>query len=375
MGFHLRKSIRVGPMRFNLSSSGVGVSAGVRGFRVGTGPRGNYVHMSKSGIWYRATLPPARGRRQEAPAEHAPLGQPAYGAEPSILPATHEALQEIESSAASTIVDSSSADLLREINEKRRTARLLPIVVIVALLASFAAVFSPWRLWLLPLLVVVGALGTWLAHRRDVLAKTVVLFYGMDQEMEKVYAVLHEWASTMASCSRAWHIEAQGRVHDRKYHAGASSIVRRSTTFIRRAEPPYLKTNIETVAIGVGRQVLHFFPDRVLVFDANGVGAVGYSQLQVTVDQTRFIEDGAVPPDAQVVDHTWKYVNKKGGPDRRFKDNRQLPVCLYDELSLRSGTGLNEVIQVSRSSVADGFARAIGLLAAKMPPELNAPTV
>lgn len=35
------------PFRFNLSNSGIGVSAGIKGFRVGTGPRGNYVHMGR----------------------------------------------------------------------------------------------------------------------------------------------------------------------------------------------------------------------------------------------------------------------------------------------------------------------------------------
>jgi hypothetical protein len=60
MGFYLRKSVSVGPLRFNLSKSGVGVSAGIRGLRFGTGPRGNYVHMGRHGIYYRATLPSAR---------------------------------------------------------------------------------------------------------------------------------------------------------------------------------------------------------------------------------------------------------------------------------------------------------------------------
>jgi hypothetical protein len=34
--------------------SGLGVSAGVPGFRVGTGPRGNYVHMGRHGVYCRA---------------------------------------------------------------------------------------------------------------------------------------------------------------------------------------------------------------------------------------------------------------------------------------------------------------------------------
>jgi hypothetical protein len=70
MGFYLRKSIKVGPIRFNLSKSGVGVSAGVTGFRIGTGPRGNYVHMGRGGIYYRKTLPSGTGETTAATFNH-----------------------------------------------------------------------------------------------------------------------------------------------------------------------------------------------------------------------------------------------------------------------------------------------------------------
>jgi len=62
MSFYLRKSVNVGPFRFNVSKSGIGVSTGFNGFRIGTGPRGNYVHMGAGGIYYRKTfrLKPAR---------------------------------------------------------------------------------------------------------------------------------------------------------------------------------------------------------------------------------------------------------------------------------------------------------------------------
>src|SRR5439155_9227662 len=56
MSFYLKKSLRFGPLRFNLSKSGIGVSAGVKGFRLGTGPRGNYIHAGRGGIYYRQTL-------------------------------------------------------------------------------------------------------------------------------------------------------------------------------------------------------------------------------------------------------------------------------------------------------------------------------
>jgi len=213
--------------------------------------------------------------------------------------------------------------------------------------------------------------GTFVAHSRDVLAKTIVLFYNFDPDMENAYGQLHSCAERLADCAAAWHIEAAGKVYDRKYHAGASNLVRRKSTFIRKAEPPYVKTNIETIAVGVGRQTLHFFPERVLVYDRNGVGAVDYKELRVNVAVTKFIESESVPEDAQVVGKTWKYVNKSGAPDRRFKDNKELPVCLYEEISLTSQSGLHEVLQVSRCGVGENFAEAIAMLGKKLPNETS----
>jgi len=62
MPLYIRKSVSVGPFRFNLSKSGLGVSIGVKGFRLGAGPRGNYIHVGRGGLYYRQTL----GRRTRA---------------------------------------------------------------------------------------------------------------------------------------------------------------------------------------------------------------------------------------------------------------------------------------------------------------------
>jgi hypothetical protein len=40
MAWRFRRSLKLGPLRLNLSKSGIGVSAGVRGFRVGTDAKG-----------------------------------------------------------------------------------------------------------------------------------------------------------------------------------------------------------------------------------------------------------------------------------------------------------------------------------------------
>ncbi|WP_119716988.1 DUF4236 domain-containing protein [Cognatilysobacter tabacisoli] len=362
MGFYLRKSISVGPFRFNLSQHGVGVSAGIKGLRIGTSPRGNYVHMGRGGLYYRATLPATPRVRQPRPAVPGSM-------DPPIPAGTHAALEDIESADASTIVDSSSRELLEEMNAKQQKARLWPTTAIGTGALTVLGLLGSWPIGVTGAALGLGLALTYAASMRDALAKTVVLFYHFDSEMERAYAQLHASAEKMAKVAAVWHIEAQGAVHDPKYHAGASSLVRRKATTVARASPPYVKTNIETVAVAVGRQTLHFFPDRVLVYDASSVGAVGYRELRLAVQSARFIEDGTPPHDATVVDRTWRYVNKSGGPDRRFSNNTELPICLYDEVALSSTSGLNEVVQLSRNGVAADFVSAVAALARVMPVE------
>src|SRR5260221_8770091 len=100
MGFYLRKSISVGPLRFNLSKSGVGVSAGIRGLRIGSGPRGNYVHMGRHGVYYRASLPSHQSSSPPA------VGQPASASAPTPPPAAHEVLAQVESGDVTHMHDS-----------------------------------------------------------------------------------------------------------------------------------------------------------------------------------------------------------------------------------------------------------------------------
>lgn len=362
MGLYLRKSITVGPFRFNLSKSGVGVSAGVRGFRVGMSPRGNYVQMGRGGLYYRATIPSG------SPSSTSPPSL-SNRRDPEIPPGTHDPLVDIESTEASQMVDSSSRELLEEISRKRGIVRLWPIAAIATGVLLILAFTSGWHPLLGIAVACVGAASTYAAYQSDSLRKTVVLFYDLEPTVESAYGALHAAASELSSCSSIWHIEASGRVHDRKYHAGASELVRRRKTAISKAEPPYLKTNIATVAIDVGRQTLHFFPDRVLVYDTNGVGAISYLDLNCTVSETRFVEDGAPPSDSEVVGRTWKYVNKSGGPDKRFKDNKEFPICLYEEILLSSTSGLNELIQVSRRGRGRGFHEALIELGSRIPRE------
>jgi hypothetical protein len=74
---------------------------------------------------------------------------------------------------------------------------------------------------------------------------------------------------------------------------------------------------------------------------------VPYSDLLAQAGVTRFVENEHVPSDGTQVGTTWRFVAKHGGPDRRFNNNRQLPIMLYGELRFTSHTGVRELFHCS----------------------------
>ena len=66
MAFYLRKAFKTGPVRFNLSKGGIGISAGITGARIGLNRRGAYVHGGRHGVYYRKHLSSGGGRSGRA---------------------------------------------------------------------------------------------------------------------------------------------------------------------------------------------------------------------------------------------------------------------------------------------------------------------
>lgn len=84
MGWRYRKSIRLGGgVRLNLSKSGIGVSAGVKGFRVGVGPRGGRVTASIPGTGIGYTAQTGTGRKPKRPRPARPAPAPPQTIKPS----------------------------------------------------------------------------------------------------------------------------------------------------------------------------------------------------------------------------------------------------------------------------------------------------
>jgi len=258
------------------------------------------------------------------------------------------------------MVSASSAQLVAELN---RVASRMDRAWLVAVL-TVAAVVTEWFQPVVPFWVIIGTavLGvalTLYARHTDVTRGTVVLHYDLGGEGEARFDALKAAFAEFGGCQGVWHITARGDTDDWKRNAGANALIERSAIRPFPSIPSRVNTNVEAPMLLAGRQRVYFFPDQVFVYDGSRVGAVGYPALRVTADTTQFIEQQTVPSDAQVVGSTWRYVNKSGGPDRRFNDNREIPIMLYGQLRVESDTGLREHFSCSRPEAAQRLADAI----------------
>jgi hypothetical protein len=81
-------------------------------------------------------------------------------------------------------------------------------------------------------------------------------------------------------------------------------------------------------------------------------------EVTLTHRDTRFIEAEQLPADTRTIGHAWAKSNKDGSPDRRFRDNHQIPIVVYGSLTFTSPTGLQEEFQLSNAGLAARFAQA-----------------
>jgi hypothetical protein len=158
----------------------------------------------------------------------------------------------------------------------------------------------------------------------------MVLHYDMDDQFKQVYDQFNAHFKNFAGSARIWQYVNARQTNDYKRTGGAGKLINRvpvRSISTDQAPLPYFSTNVAIPCLKLNNLEFYFLPERLLVKRGKTFAAVFYKNLRIDGFTTRFIEDESVPRDAKIVDQTWRYVNKQGGPDRRFNNNRQIPVC------------------------------------------------
>ncbi|MBT1536874.1 DUF4236 domain-containing protein [Ralstonia solanacearum] len=260
MGFYVRQSVKVGPLRFNFSKSGVGVSTGVKGIRIGTGPRGNYIHMGRGGLYYRTTFPKATPRNHETPR---PPQVPHHSNPPHDANSTTVGpMEEIQSAAVQQLVDTTSADVLAQIERKKRIPNYWKVVALASIILFFTAMNEGVQDVALTLLAILLAVVVMAAFYFNKVSKTIIFFYDLEEPARSAYEALTTAFEPVFQARKKWRINSKGDVLNRKYHAGAGQIISRSALATTERGASFIKTNIPVPSLEGKNLQLYFYPPR-----------------------------------------------------------------------------------------------------------------
>lgn len=352
MGFRFRRSINLGGgFKINLSKSGIGYSWGTKGFRIGRTARGttrrtysipgtgiSYVDESGGRDRNRSRSQRRSPNRITQPSQQR-IPQPSYGQGPE------RAIESADISQFKEAEEGTISDALE------RTIRI-----------NFIGTILLWGLLLIPvnpvliLIPIVGAILKIAAHT----AGRVTLEYSFDPEKEDEHTRRIDAWQLLAEGKKEWQVLTEQFNNNRKVNAGAGRSLKRIACKIEKGHPYYIKTNVDTIQIALhNKERLIILPDKVFFVRKRKVGMIDYSDFRISVSSVRFVETDPIPKDAQVVGYTWQYVNRNGTPDQRFKNNKQIPLCLYGQVFLRSSSGLNVELQTSNVQNARDFAELI----------------
>jgi hypothetical protein len=203
-------------------------------------------------------------------------------------------------------------------------------------------------------------------YRKDRKRLMIEIQYELDEKVTDVHNKFIYHFKEVLQSKKVWQYLNAKNNYDLKRNAGAGKLMSRIGILgISGDKKParFFLTNIQVPNLRLRNTDLYFFPERLIIKRGIHFAAVLYKHLIIQSAPTRFIEDSSVPSDAKIVDYTWKFLNKNGSPDRRFNNNRKLPICLYSDYTFSSGTGVYEIISTSKEGAFDNFARFIQAIA------------
>jgi hypothetical protein len=339
--FFSREPLQLGDIRFSPSSQGFETSIGFEGLSFDCNATGNYTHLGEGGRYYCTAAKPKK---------HAKSSSTGSDDKKSSTPFTwkdHLTLSQDRKSRCSAVLNVSSCkELLRQMQNKQKRFPFWPFAILASLIPKFGFII---------LFLLVPLLYFFVDKPR----KTTLIYYDITPEVEEVVQQFYRTFNDLAISRSAWHVASEHKVDAIKYNAGASWLVKRKRLKVQYRVPPLLRTNILVPCLFLGDQHLYFLPDQILFQRHSDISSISYSDLKIHQRNIKFVEEQQTASDSKKVGRTWKFVNIDGGPDRRFKYNRELPVLLYSELILKGTSELNVVLQFSKPDVGSNLEMAM----------------
>ncbi len=305
MGLFFRKTYKVGPININLSKSGIGWSAGVKGLRYGKNAKGkNYVSAGRRGVYY---------RRQWSDEP-----RPCDSDEPR---------------------DSSG--------------EYLPIIIlgVISLLAVGGLVLAFFAILLVPILFVIGAV---------VLIRALTSSKGSKPSASWHYALDDECLQTYNEIVACFAAALSGKPFYLLPGDDASNVTPRRGEYFGPAKLPRVQVNRPVPAVIAPGIHVYLLPDGILVLPSAKAWRIPYDMLVVRAGTLELLDDSS-PEDAPCP-RPAKPRECQSGP---LNDKLCLRQCQYGLLEFEYSAEVLVKLAIPRIDAVDDFCKKWSQLCAR----------
>lgn len=196
-----------------------------------------------------------------------------------------------------------------------------------------------------------------------------------DKDLDEVekwkFSKLCESFEKLLTSEKVWQIIFS--IRNTELKSSASDTVERKEVNFDTGVFNYIKSSFDIPILrDLSGNTYYIYPRYIIkVQSFTNFEVVPIDTINLRYSKQRFIEDSILPEDSYAVDYTYQYVNKNGGPDKRFSYNPRLPIVEYGKIEIEK---LGLTYHISKDLYAYDFVNAYNIWQNKSSDDKISPT-
>jgi len=342
-----RKRVKVFPgFYLNFSSAGVSSTLGVKGVNVNFSKKGTYLNTSIPGTGLYN-----RQRIENSPNNFGTTENPIIPTENQNLK-TSSAVGEIKSAETEQLTSTTMIELKESLHEAYKDR----IDITTEIEKIQRDIKSAQKIRLIACIFIIGlfikSLRAKIVEKQEYLVDLknqlplcfVNVDIHFDKTLEKDYNKVVNSYKSLLTTNTIWDITSTIQQDRKITRSAASNVITRVPVNFRFENIDIIKSTYPAFHFeNKNGGDLYIYPSFIIISsNKKEFGLIDIKDFEFTFTESKFLEEETIPSDTKTIDITWAKVNKNGQPDKRFKDNYQIPIVRYGQFHLNSLSGLNE---------------------------------
>ena len=193
-------------------------------------------------------------------------------------------------------------------------------------------------------------------------ASRINLDIDMEDSPRDAYHLMIEAFTHLLGCQRIWDIKSHRRVDQWHERTSASDAIDRTSVSWGKDQCGLLKSDLRVPHLpnskGGG---IFLYPGFILYTgSSDAFSLIEYREITCKAMRLSFVEGDRVPSDSKIIGQTWAFANKDGSRDRRFANNKEIPIAEYAGLNFTTSAGLREEFMLSQFAPVTEFVTRLG---------------